>query len=101
MERVHFSEIAQKTLDIMIDYHRLGILLPDDATKGPRFINDEAILARLESNYTEAEFMACPGLTIDKMLIDAAQADRWYEVEKRYDDDYCLADETEIVDRDE
>lgn len=98
MNREKFSDNARTVLEVAINHRRLGLKLPDDALRGVRFSDDGAILARLESMFTEAEFMACPGLRIDSALIDAAQSDHWYTYEKKYDCDYGPSDETEIDD---
>lgn len=101
MNREKFSEAAVKVLEVAIDHRRLGLKLPDDAMRGPRFGDNGAILARLESQCTEEEFMSCPGMRIDSALIDAAQSDHWYEYEKKYDCDYGSSDETEISDEED
>jgi hypothetical protein len=67
--------------------------LPADAERGSRFLDNGAVLARLESHYTEAEFTACPGLAVDAMLTDAAKADWWYNHEIRYDEHEGYEDE--------
>jgi len=64
----------------------LMVELSGDAIRGVRFNDDNGVVARIESNYTEEEFMACPGPVVDAMLIDAAQSDHWYTFEKRYED---------------
>lgn len=100
MDREIFSDDAKKVLAVAINHRRALLQLPGDALRGMRFNDDGAILARLESMFTEAEFMACPGLRIDGALRDAAQSDYWYEHEKRYDCDYGESGETEIADDD-
>lgn len=99
MDRERFSDEAIKVLEVAIDHRRQGLKLGDDALRGVRFNNNDAILARLESICTESEFMECPGLRIDNALIDAVQSDRWYATEKDYGDEWP-SDETEIVDED-
>ena len=59
-----------------------------DAERGVRFKDNRSVLIRLESNFTEEEFMADTVGTVDAMLIDAAQSDYWYTFEKKYEDDY-------------
>lgn len=98
MNREQFSDNAKKVLEVAINHRRLELKLPDDALRGLRFNDDDAILARLESMFTEAEFMACPGLRIDSALLEAAQSDHWYQYEKKYDGDYFSSDETESDD---
>jgi hypothetical protein len=97
MERKLFSEDARDVFAIAVEHRRTMLQLPVDAMRGTRFSSDEAVLVRVESACTEAQFMACPGPSIDAALIDAGRSDFWYAHEKRYDD-YCYADETEIVD---
>lgn len=102
MNREKFSPLARSVFEVAVTHRRIGLKLPDDALRGMRFGNDGAILARLESMFTEGEFMACPGTRIDAALIDAAQSDHWYETEKNYEErDYGQSDETEIADEDE
>lgn len=95
MDRTPFSQVAREVLAAMLNARRLGLRLADDAERGMRFNDDNAILARLESMFTEGEFMACPGLRIDSALTDAAQSDYWYNHEKDYGDDETP--ETEIA----
>jgi hypothetical protein len=97
MERKLFSEDARDIFAMAVGHRRMILQLPVDAMKGTRFNSDESVLARVESACIEAEFMACPGPSIDRALTDAAQSDWWYAHEKRYDDG-CLADEMEIAD---
>lgn len=83
---VKYSEWAQKVFALAVAHQRTVIQLPKFAKEGNRYTRDEAILARVESNYTEAEFMACPSIAVETMLLDAAQADWYYDNEKEYDD---------------
>jgi hypothetical protein len=85
MDREKFSPLACELMALMIDNRRASLRLPDDALQGPRFKDSTAILARLESMFTEAEFVVAPGEKIDAALIDAARADHWYTYEKEYD----------------
>lgn len=101
MNRELFSIDARSVFEVAVNHRRLGIVLSDDAIRGVRFNDDVAILARLESMFTEAEFMACPGTRIDSALIDAAQSDHWYTNEKDYDWPDMPEGETEIADEDE
>lgn len=101
IDRELFTDAARKMLDVAISHRRAMLALTGDAERGVRFSGNSAILARLESYYTEAEFMANVGPCIDKALIDAAQSDYWYNHEKKYDCDYSPTDETEIADEDE
>jgi len=93
MERKLFSEDARDVFAVAVGHRRAILQLPADTTRGARFNDDESVLVRVESACTEAEFMACPGPSIDRALIDAARSDHWYEVEKDYG-----TDETEIAD---
>ncbi len=97
LDRVAYSEAARSVFDIAVNHRRLGLKLGDDALRGMRFGSDSGVLARLESMFTEGEFMACPGTRIDAALIDAAQSDHWYTHEKDYEMPECLSDETEIA----
>lgn len=85
IDRETFSDAARKVFSVAVNHRREGLRLPDDAERGGRFGDDGAILARLESMFTEAEFMECPGMRIDSALIDAAQSDHWYNHEKDYE----------------
>jgi hypothetical protein len=85
MDRETFSQLARELMMLMIASRRASIRLPDDTLKGPRFNDNVAILARLESMFTEAQFVVSPGDRIDWALIDAARSDHWYAIEKRYD----------------
>src|SRR6266853_1088126 len=96
MNREMFSSKARNVFDVAISHRRIMIKLADDVLRGHRFNDDSAILARLESMFTEEEFMACPGLRIDSALIDAAQTDHWYAREKDWGNEYSL-DETEVI----
>lgn len=102
MDREKFSGDAIKIMEIAIDHRRQLLELPDDAMRGMRFKSNSSILVRLESMFTEAEFMECPGLRIDAALLDAARTDHWYEFEKDYEQEYSGYDcETADVDDDE
>jgi hypothetical protein len=103
MDRERFSDHARKVFDIAVNHRRLLVFLPHSTLRGDRFNSDLHVWARIESMFTEGEFMLCPGPKIDAALIDAAQADHWYTFEKRYDDDHygeytgeeCEVDEDE------
>lgn len=86
--RERFSDDARKVFDVAVNHRRLFVKLTNDVLRGSRFNDDEAILARLESMFTEGEFMANTGPCIDKALEDAGQSDWWYKYEKRYDDEH-------------
>src|SRR5882762_3032683 len=100
LNREQFSGAAILLLYGHLDYRRHAVALPYDAVKGHRFNDDVDTLARLESMFSETQFMACPGARIDAALLDAARADWWYSQEKSYDDDE-RSNETEIADEDE
>jgi hypothetical protein len=85
MDRARFSDHARQVFEFAIPFRREGLKLGDDALWGMRFNDNGSVLARLESMFTEEEFMACPGLRIDSALTDAAQADHWYTHEKDYE----------------
>lgn len=84
MDRVKYSEWALYVAVRLIERRRPYMQLPDDAERGVRFNSNDAILARLESNYTEIEFNVCPGLSVEAMLLDAAKSDYWYAHDKDY-----------------
>lgn len=98
--RMRFSDGARILFFSTVGDRRRGLKLPGGTLRGSRFLDDEDVLARLESSSTEVEFMECPGLRVDSALIDAAQADSWYSHEK----DYGMDDEsgkTEIAEGDD
>jgi hypothetical protein len=90
-----YSLLMSKEAYKLIEDLRSIVILPKNTERGPRFNNNDMVLLRLESNFTEGEFMKCPGLTVISMLIDTAAADYWYSHEKQYDD---LEDETGSMD---
>ena len=99
MDRTPFSTLARNVVEVAIGSRRSRAALPDDALADVRFKDDGAILARLESMFSEEEFMADIGPCIDKALLDAARSDYWYTYEKKYEDNYGdvdVPDETEI-----
>lgn len=89
MDRVAYQPAVVRFTQRLMLERRLLLLLPDDAERGCRFNSDDAVMARIESNYTEEEFMACPGLAVDAMLADAAKSDYWYSHEKEYYDNWA------------
>lgn len=100
MYRDLFSEQARRVLDSMIDSQRSALKLPTNTLRGGRFNDNAGILARLESRFSEEEFMGCPGPCIDKALIDAAQSDWWYDTQKDYGYD-SLTEEDWTAENDE
>jgi hypothetical protein len=90
MDRVRYSYAATELAVRLMAQRRPMLVLPEEAERGSRFYDNEAILARLEAHYTEVEFMACPGLTVDAMLIDAGKADWWYTNEEHYREDFGI-----------
>jgi len=98
MNREKFSDHAREVFEFAIPHRRQEVKLGDGALRGTRFNDNGLVLARLESMFTEKEFMVCPGLRIDSALTDAAQADHWYEHEIDYNNEYgrdCEVDEDE------
>lgn len=75
---------------------RESLELPKETIRGARFKSDEGVLWRIESNYTEEEFMGCPRVAVDTMLIDAAESDWWYTYEKDYGDEDYGGDDDDI-----
>ena len=96
VDRIRYSYEATDLAVRLMAQRRPTLVLPEEAERGSRFSDNGAILARLESHYTEVEFMACPGLAVDTMLIDAGKADWWYSNEKDY-----LEDENHKLEEDE
>jgi 2,4-dienoyl-CoA reductase-like NADH-dependent reductase (Old Yellow Enzyme family) len=97
MNRIRFHWPVVDVFNIAVDHRRLSIRLSGNTLRDSRFADNMAILARLESMFTEVEFMVNVGPCIDKALEDAAQADWWYQNEKQYYD-YDSQCETEITD---
>ncbi|HWY35841.1 MAG TPA: hypothetical protein VNX68_14455 [Nitrosopumilaceae archaeon] len=93
-QRIRFSKEAVNRFYLIVNGCRSIISLPGEALRGSRFNDDWSILARLESMLDEEEFMQCPGASIDKALIDAAQTDYWYAKEKDYEWPEIIEDET-------
>jgi hypothetical protein len=56
-----------------------------DAIKGWRFSNDGAVFDRLESMFSEEDFLMFPTERLNAALLDAAQSDHYYTYEKEYD----------------
>jgi len=84
-DRIRYQPAVERFARRTIDERRPFVALPAEAERGARFNSDDAVYARVESNYTEEEYMSCPGLATDAMLIDAARSDWWYSNEKEYD----------------
>ena len=84
-DRIRYQSAVERFARRLIDERRPFIRLDGGAARGARFNSDDAVYVRVESNYTEEEFMACPGLAIDAMLADAAKSDWWYANEKEHD----------------
>ena len=87
-DRTSYSVVAKELALFLMSQRRQSLALSKDAMRGMRFYDNDCVLARLESNYTEPEFMKCPGLAVDAMLTDAARADWWYTFEKDYGDEH-------------
>jgi len=86
LDRVKYQPAVERFARRLMDERRPFLSLPEGAERGVRFNSDDAVMARIESNYTEEEFMSCPGLYIENMLIDAAKSDFWYSYEIDYND---------------
>lgn len=97
MDREKFSEHARAVFDVAIAHRRANVSLPGEVPqnqrfggsggetlRGARFKDDTAVIARLESMFTEVEFLADVAGRIDYALTDAARSDHWYEFEKDY-----------------
>lgn len=96
MERKAYSRAAKDNAIEYIQRMRSVIELPhNSAMAGSRFDNDDAVYARLESMYAEAEFNNWPMACVEAALIDAAQSDYWYQNEKQYDYTEEVEDHTE------
>src|SRR5882672_2583521 len=91
-DRARYQPAVERFARQLIDERRPFLILPNEAERGVRFNSDDAVMARIESNYTEEEYMSCPGLATDAMLLDAARSDSWYAHDKDYG-----TDETEIA----
>ena len=100
INRPLLSPAAQIAFYVHVGPRRRALELPADTLRGMRFLDDDAIRARIESTFTEAEFMTNIGPCIDRALEDAARADYWYHSEKDYDGDR-QSSETEIANEDE
>jgi hypothetical protein len=96
-DRIRYQPAVERLARRLIDERRPFLVLPAEAERGPRFNSDDAIYARIESNYEEEEFMGCPGTAVDAMLIDAGQSDYWYHFDKDYDSPChdCIHEESE------
>lgn len=91
---------ARHTLDVFeftVAYRRQMFEVSENTLKGFRFNDDGSIRARLESMFTEIEFLANVGPCIDKALDDASRSDWWYECGK-VDDEDCSQYATGIDD---
>jgi hypothetical protein len=77
-------EIQALALEL-IGHTRDVVKLPSDAEKGARFNNTTEVLWRLESMFTEDDFLGDTIHTIELALLDAAKADYWYANEKEWD----------------
>lgn len=83
--RKPYSPHARNVFDIAISHRRTLITLPEGTQQGIRFVDNSHVLTLIESSFTEAEFLECPGNVIDEGLIGAAKADYWYQNDKNYD----------------
>jgi len=96
MDAPAYSVPVRRFLIEQIKNRRPLVEIYGDALRGVRFNDDISVSIRVESNYDEETFMACPAMVVDAMLLDAAQSDYWYTFEKDYDDE--PDDEGEIDD---
>src|SRR5258708_37516976 len=85
-DRVVYSASVLHFLTAEIENRRPFIVLPMEVERGARFNDDGAVIARIESNYTEEEFMACPRLYFVNMLFYAAKSDYWDNHVGNYED---------------
>ena len=96
-DREVFSKHARAVFDAAIADRRVKVSLPGEIAlnqrfggmegetiRGTRFNSYDAVLARLESMFTEAEFLGEIEYCIDYALTDAAKADHW----EKYEEDY-------------
>lgn len=96
MDHAAYSPVSKAKAYSLFDAVRDTIEIPTtDAMIGDRFKNDNRLFLRLESMYAEEEFMKCPRACITGALIECAQADWWYEHEKKWDDDEIEPEEYE------
>lgn len=88
IDRIAYSPIWQHTARELIPVVRRTLDdLPSDALQGIRFRDNESILVRVESMFSEPEFMTSPRACISAALVDAARSDYWYANEKDYGDE--------------
>lgn len=69
----------------LLPHTRKAVVLPTDAERGSEFNNDDRVLWRLESMFSEDEFCHDPIGTLSAALLDAAKSDHWYTHEKEWD----------------
>lgn len=94
MNVVMFEQGIQEVAISLIGFARELVDLPVEAEKGSRFNDTANVLWRLESMFSEDEFVHDSVKTINAALIDAAKSDYWYAHEEQWDYTYD-ADEYE------
>lgn len=82
MNAVRFAEDVRQVVLDLLPHARLVVVLPDEAERGSRFNNNETTLWRIESMFSEDDFLREPLKTIEAALVDAAKSDYWYTHEK-------------------
>lgn len=83
----YHDDVRQVALSL-IGHARVVVALPMEAERGVRFNYTEGVLWRLESMFSEDEFLREPLQSVDGALIDAARSDWHYTHEKEYDFEY-------------
>src|SRR5262245_30685723 len=81
-DRTEFSDMARFQFFSLVGPCRQTLELPLGSIRGIRFNDDWNVFFRLESAYSEAEFLTRPHEAVNDALLDAASADHWYEREK-------------------
>jgi|SRR5579872_212179 len=82
-----FSEATIWIFNKFLDSRRELFVCSEDAIRGERFTNDSRVLLRLQSMFSEQDFLARPQQCIDAALLNCAKSDRWYAFEKDWGND--------------
>lgn len=85
MNAVKYAADVREVVVSLIGHARDVVKLPAEAEKGLRFYHTEGVLARVESMFSEDEFIHDPLVAVNAALIDACKADYWYSHEKEWD----------------
>jgi hypothetical protein len=85
MNAERFSDDVREVVKDLLPHVRLVAQLPKEAEAGPRFHSTDTMLWRVESMFSEDEFLREPLKVIEAALIDAARSDWWYAHEKECD----------------